>query len=96
MINNLQECFRERPITIIVQFKHTTSFFLPTLSSFLYMSVQRDYKFDEAFNIFDEIDNKCNELDDYRPRAPNNINNKNVMLESLRIIEDKLIDVFYS
>ena len=34
-----------------------------------------DYGFDEAFNIFDEIDNNCSNLYAYKSIIPKNINN---------------------
>ena len=54
----------------------------------------KEYGFDEAFNIFDEIDNKHNKLSEYNPRTPNKIDTENVMLKYLKIIEGRLIDMF--
>ena len=58
--------------------------------------LKKEYGFDKAFNIFNEIDNKCNKLSEYNPRAPNKIDAKNLMLEHFKIIEDKVIDMFYT
>ena len=43
------------------------------------------------FCIFDEIDNKCNKLNIYKPRTTIKINAKSAMLLHLKIIESKLI-----
>ena len=56
--------------------------------------LKKDYSFDEVFNIFDEIDINCNNLNEYKLRSTNMIKRKNEMLECLRIMEDKLIDMF--
>ena len=56
--------------------------------------LKKEYRFDEAYNIFDEIDNKCSELNEYNPRVSNKIDTKNVMLEYLKIVEDRLNDMF--
>ena len=56
--------------------------------------LKKDYSFDEVFNIFDEIDINCNNLNEYKLRSTNMIKRKNEMLEYLRIMEDKLIDMF--
>ena len=45
------------------------------------MVLKKDHGFDKAFNIFDEIDNNRNKLYEYKPKALNNINTKNEMLE---------------
>ena len=50
--------------------------------------LKKDYEFDDAFNNFDEIDNKHNKLNEYKPRTCNKINTKNTMLEYLQIIEN--------
>ena len=50
--------------------------------------LEKDYEFDDAFNNFDEIDNKHNKLNEYKPRTCNKINTKNTMLEYLQIIEN--------
>lgn len=42
--------------------------------------LRRNYVFDETFNIFDEIDNKRNKLNEYEPRS-----DKNVTLEYLKV-----------
>lgn len=41
------------------------------------------------WSIFDEIDNKRNKLNDYKPRISNKINTKNAPLNYLRVIEDR-------
>ena len=56
--------------------------------------LKKDYSFDELFNIFDVIDINCNNLNEYKLRSTNMIKRKNEMLEYLRIMEDKLIDMF--
>ena len=55
---------------------------------------KKDYGFNESFNIFDEIDKKRNKLNEYKPRAYNKISTKNAMLEYLKIMENRLIDMF--
>ena len=40
------------------------------------MVLKIDSEFDEAFNIFDEIDNKRNKLYNYKRRSSNKINTK--------------------
>ena len=55
---------------------------------------KKDYKFDEAFNLFDKIHDKCNKHNEYRPKSDNNINNKDAILEYLQIIENKIIHLF--
>ena len=42
-----------------------------------------------CWSIFDEIDNKRNKRNDYKPRIPNKINTKNAPLNYLRVIEDR-------
>ena len=42
-------------------------------------------KFDQAFNIFDGIDNKCNKLNEYKPRTSNKINAEK---RNARVIEN--------
>ena len=50
--------------------------------------------FDEAFNIFGEI---IWDINEYKPWTSNKINTKNTTtLEHSKIIENKLINVFYS
>ena len=49
--------------------------------------LKKDSAFDEAFNIFDEI-NKCDKLNEQKPRTSNKINTKNAILEYLKIIEN--------
>ena len=56
---------------------------------------KKDYGFDEAFNIFDKIDHRSKKTYEYKPRSSNEINTNNVMLEYMRIMEDKLIDMFF-
>ena len=56
--------------------------------------LKKDYGFDVTFNTFDKIDNKHNEFNEHQPRSDGNINKKNAMLESLKIIDNKLIDIF--
>ena len=51
------------------------------------MVLEKFYRFDEAFQIFDEIDIIRHELNEYHPRSVNKINTKNEMLEYLKIIE---------
>ena len=46
------------------------------------------------FNIFDEIDNNGYEIHKYNPRNSNMINRKDEMLEYLKVMEWKLIDMF--
>ena len=53
---------------------------------------KKDYGFDEVFNIFDEIDNNRHEL--HNPRTSNMINRKNAMLDYLKVMAWKLIDMF--
>ena len=40
------------------------------------MVIKRGYRFDEIFNIFDEIDNNLNNLYAYKPLVPKKINKK--------------------
>ena len=56
--------------------------------------LKKDYGFDKVFNIFDEIDNNCFELHKFNPRNLNMINRKYEIIESLKIVEWKLIDMF--
>ena len=44
-------------------------------------------------HLFIEIDNKRNKLKEYNPKATYKINTKNVLLECLKIIEDKATDM---
>ena len=55
--------------------------------------LKKEYGFDEAFNIFDETDNKPNKLSEYNPRTPDKIGTKSIMLEYLKITEDRLINM---
>ena len=54
------------------------------------------YGFDEIFNIFNETNNKRNKLTQYKPIASKEINKKGKMLAYLKIITDKLINIFSS
>ena len=58
--------------------------------------LKKDYGFDEVFNIFNKIDNNHHELHKYNPRTSYMINRKNEMLEYLKIMKWKLIDIFSS
>ena len=44
--------------------------------------------------FFDEIGNKHHKRIGYKPRFSNKINTKSAMLEYLKIIENKLVDMF--
>ena len=55
--------------------------------------LKKDYGFDEAFNIFVEIDNKCNKLNKYKARLLIRLIQKNAILRYLRIMEDELTDM---
>ena len=57
------------------------------------LMLKKDYGLDKIFNIFDEIDDSRYKLHMYNPRTCNMINRKNEMLEYLKIIELKLIDM---
>ena len=41
---------------------------------------KKDYGFDEVFHVFNEIDSKCNKLNEYKPIASNKIDRKTKML----------------
>lgn len=56
--------------------------------------LKKDYGFDEVFNTFNGIDNKHNKLNEYNSRTPDKIDAKNLMLEYLKFLEDRLIDIF--
>ena len=56
------------------------------------LMLKKDYGLDKIF-IFDEIDDSRYKLHMYNPRTSNMINRKNEMLEYLKIIELKLIDM---
>ena len=56
--------------------------------------LRKDYGFDEVFNIFDEKYKKCDNLNKYKACACNKINTKNEMLEYLKTMKNKLIDMF--
>ena len=53
--------------------------------------LQKDYVFDKAFKIFDEINDLRIRLYEYKPENSDKIDTKSEMLEYLKIIEDKLI-----
>ena len=55
--------------------------------------LKRDYGFDEAFDIFEEMNNNHHKLNGYNPGTSNIINRKNEMLEYLKIIGYLLIDM---
>lgn len=44
------------------------------------MVLKKQYEYDEAFNAFDEIEDKLNKPNGYKPKNSNIINTKNVML----------------
>ena len=49
----------------------------------------------KSINIFDQIDHKFNKLNEHKPMLDSKINAKFcVNFEYLRIMEDKLIDIF--
>ena len=56
--------------------------------------LKKDYGFDEVFNTFNGIDNKHNKLNEYNSRTPDKIDAKNLTLEYLKFLEDRLIDIF--
>ena len=56
------------------------------------LMLKKDYGLDKIF-IFDEIDDSRYKLHMYNPRTSNMLNRKNEMLEYLKIIELKLIDM---
>ena len=55
--------------------------------------LEKDYGFNEVFDIFDEIDINYHEPNEYNSRTVNKINTKNEMLEYLKIMKWKLIDI---
>lgn len=55
--------------------------------------LKKDYGFDEAFNIFDAVDNKYNNFYEYKPKTSNKILTQNVTLQYLRVKKDKLINM---
>ena len=57
------------------------------------MVLRKDYGFDEAFNVFDEIKDKHIKLNEYKPSNSDKINTKNEMLTCL--IEEKLVVLFF-
>ena len=58
--------------------------------------LKTNYGSNEALDIFEKTDNNCYKHNEYKPRSSNKIDTKNVMLEYLRITEDKLIDMFFT
>lgn len=58
--------------------------------------LKTNYGSNETLDIFEKTDNNCYKHNEYKPRSSNKIDTKNVMLEYLRIIEDKLIDMFFT
>ena len=55
--------------------------------------LKKGYAFVKVFDIFDEIDNKCNKLNEYNCRTPNKNDAKNLILQYFKIMEDRLIDM---
>ena len=51
--------------------------------------LKRDYGFDEAFNIFDGIDSKFNNLNEYKPRTSNKNNTKKTQYQTILKIWEK-------
>ena len=58
------------------------------------MVLKKDYRFDEVFDIFDEIDINHNKPNEYKARTSNIVNRKNEKLEYLKIVENELTDMF--
>ena len=57
--------------------------------------LKRDYGFDEAFNIFDGIDSKFNNLNEYKPRTSNKNNTKKpTILDYSKNIGERSVDIF--
>ena len=50
------------------------------------MVFKKDYAFDKVSEIFEEIDNNCNKVNEYNPRTSDMINSKNKMLQYLKIM----------
>ena len=50
------------------------------------MVLKKDYAFDKVSEIFEEIDNNSNKLNEYNPRTSDMINSKNKMLQYLKIM----------
>ena len=48
--------------------------------------IEKNYGFDQVFNIFDKIENKWNELNEAKPRSFNQINAKNAVLDYLKVV----------
>ena len=57
--------------------------------------LEKDYRFDKVFNIFDEMNSGCNklQLQLYDPKTATMIIRKNEMLEYLEIIRSRLTDM---
>ena len=57
--------------------------------------LEKDYRFDKVFNIFDEMNSSCNklQLQLHDPKTATMIIRKNEMLEYLEIIRSRLIDM---
>ena len=55
--------------------------------------LQKDYRFGEAFNDFAGTDNKLDKLKKHKTKNFKKTKTKNVMLQYLRIMEDKLFDM---
>ena len=45
------------------------------------MVLKNQFEYDEAFNIFDEVEDKLNKPNGYKPRNSNIINTNNEMLQ---------------
>ena len=56
--------------------------------------LKKDYGFDEACEIFDEIDKNFDKRNEHNPRSSNMIIRKNEMLQYLKLMEWKLVDMF--
>ena len=57
--------------------------------------LEKGYRFDKVFNIFDEMNSSCNklQLQLYDPKTATMIIRKNEMLEYLEIIRSRLTDM---
>ena len=57
--------------------------------------LEKDYRFDKVFNIFDEMNSSCNklQLQLHDPKTATMIIRKNEMLEYLEIIRSRLTDM---
>ena len=45
------------------------------------MVLKKQFEYDKAFNIFDEVEDKLNKPNGYKPKNSNIINTKNEMLQ---------------